>query len=303
MKLPIHLNALRAFEASARHQSFSTAAEELHVTPAAVGQLVRSLEEWLDTPLFHRTNTGKARLIPTEAAEHALPDIRNGFDKLMLGLERLQQGSVNQTLTVAMSPSFAEKWLLLRLESFQTLDTNTTVRLDTNLSLVDFAAQHIDIGIRYGQGQWPGLVAEKLMGEEVYPVCSAQFLEQRTLHQPEDLLCVPLIHDGSLGTHAGFPTWSDWLNKARVNGGNKAQHLQINNSAAVLQSAVDGHGVALARSVMVKRELDDGRLIRLFPNIALESALAYYLVYRPECSTWPKIQSFKAWLFSEVKRG
>ncbi len=273
------------------------------MTPAAVGQLVRSLEEWLDTPLFHRTNTGKARLIPTEAAEHALPDIRNGFDKLMLGLERLQQGSVNQTLTVAMSPSFAEKWLLLRLESFQTLDTNTTVRLDTNLSLVDFAAQHIDIGIRYGQGQWPGLVAEKLMGEEVYPVCSAQFLEQRTLHQPEDLLCVPLIHDGSLGTHAGFPTWSDWLNKARVNGGNKAQHLQINNSAAVLQSAVDGHGVALARSVMVKRELDDGRLIRLFPNIALESALAYYLVYRPECSTWPKIQSFKAWLFSEVKRG
>lgn len=152
MKSPVHLNALRAFEASARHQSFSAAADELHVTPAAVGQLVRTLEDWLGTPLFHRGSSGKARLVPTEAAERALPDIRAGFDRLAVGMERLQEGSTSGVLTVAVSPAFAAKWLLPRIESFQLAWPDTDVRLDTNLKPVDFLAQRIDIGVRYGTG-------------------------------------------------------------------------------------------------------------------------------------------------------
>lgn len=303
MKQPVHLNALRAFEASARHQSFSAAAEELHVTPAAVGQLVRSLEDWLDAPLFHRMNSGKTRLIPTETAERALPDIRAGFDKLIIGLERLQESSLSGLLTVTVSPAFAAKWLLPRLDRFEDICSETDVRLDTNLKPVDFAAQRVDIGVRYGLGNWPGLKAEKLMDEEVYPVCSPRLLrEQRRFHHPSELLRETLIHDLSMDAHTGFPTWSEWLQKAGVTDHETAHNIQINNSAAVLQSAIDGRGIALARSVMVRDDLASGHLIRLFPEIHFNSPLAYYVVYRPECAELPRMQAFRGWLFSEVNR-
>ncbi|MEC7546861.1 transcriptional regulator GcvA [Thalassolituus sp.] len=303
MRLPIHLNALRAFEASARHKSFSAAAEELHVTPAAVGQLVRSLEEWLGAPLFHRTNSGKIRLTPTETAERALPDIRAGFDRLIVGLERLQESSVSGVLTVTVSPAFAAKWLLPRLIRFQEVCSETDVRLDTNLKPVDLAVQRVDIGVRYGLGSWSGLRAEKLMDEEVYPVCSPRLLqEQRRFHHPGELLRETLIHDLSMDAHTGFPTWSEWLKKAGVTDHETTHNIQINNSAAVLQSAVDGRGIALARSVMARDDLASGNLIRLFPEIQFNSPLAYYVVYRPECAELPRMQAFRDWLFSEVNR-
>lgn len=136
MKTPVHLNALRAFEASARHQSFSAAAAELNVTPAAVGQLVRTLEEWLGAPLFHRTAGGRARLTLTDSAERALPEIRAGFDRLSSGLERLKEGSMNGVLIVTVSPAFAAKWLLPRIDRFQSACPDTDVRLDTNLKAI-----------------------------------------------------------------------------------------------------------------------------------------------------------------------
>ncbi|WP_305372383.1 transcriptional regulator GcvA [Photobacterium leiognathi] len=303
MKLPIHLNALKAFEASARHQSFSAAAEELNVTPAAVGQLVRTLEEWLDTPLFHRTNTGKIRLMPTETAERALPDIRAGFDKLSQGLELLQQSPTCGILTVTVSPAFAAKWLLPRLDRFQTLCPDTDVRLDTNLKPIDFAIQRVDIGVRYGTGNWQGLVADKLMDEEVFPVCSPRLLEQpERLSLPEQLLQETLIHDLSMDEHTGFPTWSAWLEKAGVEKHQPAHNIQINNSAAVLQTAIEGSGIALARSVMVKDDLAAGRLVRLFPEIQFESPLAYFVVYKPESTELAKNQMFRDWLFTEAIR-
>ena len=169
MRSIAHLNALRAFEASARHQSFSLAAQELNVTPAAVGQLVRTLEDWLGSPLFVRSTSGRARLVTTEVAEQALPDIRAGLERLAVGLERLRSGSAGGVLTVTVSPAFAAKWLLPRIERFQAAWPETDLRLDTSLKPVDFVAQRIDVGVRYGRGQWPGLAAEKLMDEEVYP--------------------------------------------------------------------------------------------------------------------------------------
>lgn len=173
MKLPVHLNALRAFEASARHESFSAAAAELNVTPAAVGQLVRSLENWLGTPLFLRGNGGRARLVLTETAERALPDIRAGFDRLALGMARLREGSTSGVLTVTVSPAFAAKWLLPRIDGFQAAWPDMDVRLDTSLKPVDFVAQRVDVGVRYGVGTWAGLAADKLMDEEVYPSARA----------------------------------------------------------------------------------------------------------------------------------
>jgi LysR family transcriptional regulator, glycine cleavage system transcriptional activator len=303
MKTPIHLNALRAFEASARHQSFSAAAAELNVTPAAVGQLVRSLEDWLGVALFHRANSGRVRLVATEAAERALPDIRAGFDRLTLGFERLKEGTTAGALTVTVSPAFAAKWLLPRIESFHAQWPDMDVRLDTNLRVVDFVAQRIDIGVRYGAGAWQGLAAEKLMDEEVYPVCSPSFLRDVSrLQTPEDLGRETLIHDQSMDDRSDFPTWTAWVQKAEIGCVATARALRINNSAAVLQAAIDGQGVALARSVMAHDDVAAGRLVRLFPHITFHSALAYYVVYRPESASLPKVTAFRDWLLDAGKK-
>lgn len=303
MKLPVHLNALRAFEASARHRSFSAAAQELHVTPAAVGQLVRSLEDWLGAPLLHRSASGRARLTATDSAERALTDIRAGFDRLALGLERLKEGSASGVLTVTLSPSFAAKWLLPRLERFQAAWPDTDVRLDTSLKPVDFLAQRIDVGVRYGAGAWPGLVAQKLMDEEVYPVCSPALARPRArLRKPADLLGHTLIHDLSMDGPSGFPTWDGWLRHAGVAGKAPRRGLKINNSAAVLQAAADGQGIALARSVMARDDVAAGRLVRLLPEITQASPLAYHVVYRAECASLPRLVAFRDWLLQEAAR-
>lgn len=300
MRSIAHLNALRAFEASARHQSFSLAAQELNVTPAAVGQLVRTLEDWLGSPLFVRSTSGRARLVTTEVAEQALPDIRAGLERLAVGLERLRSGSAGGVLTVTVSPAFAAKWLLTRIERFQAAWPETDLRLDTSLKPVDFVAQRIDVGVRYGRGQWPGLAAEKLMDEEVYPVCAPALLATATLQAPGDLRGQVLIHDQSVDTSTGFASWQAWLRHAGVQGVPTDRGLRINNSAAVLQAAIDGQGVALARSVIAHDDLAAGRLVRLFPQVRLESALAYYVVYRPECIAQPKVAAFRDWLLREA---
>lgn len=301
MKTPVHLNALRAFEASARHQSFSAAAQELHVTPAAVGQLVRTLEEWLGVPLFHRSSRGRARLAVTEAAQRALPDLRAGFDRLGLGLERLKEASAGGTLTVTVSPAFAAKWLLPRIDGFQSAWPDTDLRLDTSLKPVDFVAQRVDVGVRYGTGHWPGLTADKLMDEEVYPVCSPELLRQpKRLRKPADLAKETLIHDLSMDGHTGFPSWDAWLHKAGVTNVATTRGMKINNSAAVLQAAIEGHGVALARSVMARDDLAAGRLLRLFPEVEFASPLAYYVVYRAERSALPGLVTFRDWLLGQA---
>lgn len=281
MKIPVHLNALRAFEASARHQSFSAAAVELNVTPAAVGQLVRTLEDWLGTPLFHRQAGGKVRLVTTEVADLALPDIRAGFDRLSAGLERLKEAGMSGVLTVTVSLAFAAKWLLPRIERFQSACPETDVRLDTSLKPVDFVAQRIDIGVRYGAGNWPGLTADKLMEEEIYPVCSPEILRRnKRLKHPSALAQQTLIHDLSMDGHKDFPTWATWLRQAGVSDVKATRGMKINNSAAVLQAAVEGQGIALARSVMAHDDVMSGRLVRLFGDIRFQSPLAYYVIYR-----------------------
>jgi len=301
MKTPVYLNALRAFEASARHQSFSAASAELHVTPAAVGQLVRTLENWLGVPLFIRGSCGSTRLTATDTALRALPDIRAGLDSLLLGLDRLKQGSVGGVLTVTVSPAFAAKWLLPRFERFQAICSDIDVRLETHLKPVDFVSQKVDIGVRYGHGAWPGLTAEKLMGEEIFPVCSPAFLRQnRPLRQPDGLAHSTLIHDLSMDGHTGFPSWTQWLHAIGLTAVDTSRGLHINNSATVLQAAIEGRGVALARSVMAHDDLAAGRLLRLYPDIQIESVLAYYIVYRPECASLPRLLVFRDWLMSEA---
>lgn len=299
-KPPAYLNALRAFEASARHGSFSGAASELGVTPAAVGQMVRGLEDWLGLPLFHRSQIGTTRISLTDAAQSALPDIRAGLDRLSLGLERLRASTTTGILTVTASPAFAAKWLLPRLEGFQDACPDIDIRLETSLGLTDYAARGIDIGIRYGEGNWPGLTAELLMGEEVFPVCSPAFLAAHTLNAPADLVNAPVVHDHSVAAGLGFVTWEAWFSAAGVPDPGGLRGLAIDNSAAVLQAAIEGRGAALARSILTRDDLSSGGLTRLFPDLHVPSRLSYFIVWRPEYSGLPKLVAFRDWLRKEA---
>lgn len=305
MTTPAYLNALRAFEAAARHQSFSAAAAELNVTPAAVGQQVRSLESWLGIPLFSRASSGSARLLLTDAARTALPDIREGFERLSLGLSRLKDAGVQAELTVTVSPAFASKWLLPRIERFQQAFPDLHVLLDTNSRSVDFQAERIDVGVRYGAGNWSGLSAVHLMDEVIFPVCAPDYpLLDGGCLQPEAVPRCTLIHDLSMANYADYPTWRMWLDAAGHDNVKTERGLRINNSAAVLQAAIDGQGLALARSVMVKDDLEAGRLIRPFADKGLDCPLtqAYYVIYRPERGELPKVQAFRDWLLSETDK-
>ncbi|WP_018240727.1 transcriptional regulator GcvA [Ensifer sp. BR816] len=299
-KAPVYLNALRAFEASARHGSFAGAADELNVTAAAVGQMVRGLEDWLGIPLFQRSATGKTRLTLTDSAERALPDIRAGLDRLGIGLERLRESTTSSVLNVTVSPAFAAKWLLPRIDRFQARCPGTDIRLETSLKLVDYKAHGIDIGVRYGDGNWPELAAEKLMDEDVFPVCSPSFGDIGNLTEPADLTRTTLIHDLSVDPAIGFVTWDMWLRAADVPESQPQRGMRIDNSAAVLQAAIEGRGVALARSILARDDLAAGRLQRLFPGVKVASKLAYYVVYRSEYASLPKLQAFRSWLIEEA---
>ena len=290
-----HLNAVRAFEVSAKHLSFSLAAKELNVTPAAIGQQVRLLEEWLGVSLFIRASSGVSRLTLTAQAKLALPEITRGLEHISQGLALLQKPIINNAITVSVSPAFAAKWLLTHIDDFQLKYPDYDLRLNTNSRSVDYFAEDIDIGVRYGKGNWPGLSQTLLMDEDIFPVCSPDLVEQG-LTLPSDLANYPLLHDHSMPVSSGFPTWSSWLNEQGIDNVETNKGLKINNSASVIQAAVAGQGVALGRSVLVKADLACGRLVKPFLALNSSTELAYYIVWRPEHDGLEKVQAFKAWL-------
>jgi LysR family glycine cleavage system transcriptional activator len=301
MRAPNNLNALRAFEAVARHSSYAAAAEELNVTPAAVGHLIRGLEDTLDVELFRRITSGPTRLVLTDAARAVLPGLQAGFDLLSEAVEQLKASKSRLTFTVTVPAAFADKWLLRRVERFQQKHPYYDLRIDTSNRLADFAADRIDAGIRYGAGAWPDLVATFLMRDEFFPVCSPALLKGRhPLTTPADLKHHLLIHDLSMQTFGVFPTWRSWLQKA---GCRKevdcSRGIQINDSAAALQTAISGNGVALGRTTLVEHDLDEGRLVRPFGQ-AQSCELAYYLVHRKSNENAPAVVAFKEWLIAEA---
>jgi LysR family glycine cleavage system transcriptional activator len=301
MRAPNHLNALRAFEAAARHLSYVAAADELNVTPAAVGSLVRGLEATVGVELFHRSQAGPARLELTEIARTVLPELQAGFDHLTVAFERLKASRGQITISLTVPPAFADKWLLPRVERFTTNHPLYDLRIDTSGRLVDFAAERMDVGIRYGGGRWPDLKSTFLLRDAFFPVCSPALLEgTRPLRGPDDLKRHTLIHDRSMAFEAAFPTWRTWLQAAGFPDINCERGLQINDSAAAYQAAINGSGVALGRTTLVALDLAAGRLVRPFGE-ALICELAYYLVHRPKADSDPGLAAFKDWVCMEAQ--
>jgi LysR family glycine cleavage system transcriptional activator len=288
VRLP-SLNGLRAFEAVARHMSFTKAAEELNVTQTAVSHQIRRLEAELGVPLFLRLNDGLAL---SEDGQAYLPGIRAAFHELRYSTEQLLESRDKSVLTISTLVSFASKWLLPRLPSFQQAFPAIDVRISASTERVDFRKDAIDAAIRYGRGDWKGLRADFLMSDEVFPVCSPALT--KTLRAPADLANHTLLQVS--GVTAG--DWGAWLRAA-------GQPLQLAEGPRMtfdlammaVQAAVDGQGVCIGRSTYVEDDLRAGRLVAPF-GLRLKDELGFYLVTPHETAESKKIVAFRAWLLA-----
>ncbi|MBV8089675.1 MAG: transcriptional regulator GcvA [Alphaproteobacteria bacterium] len=293
------LAALRAFEATARHMSFSKAADELYVTPAAISHQIHALEQDLGVKLFHRMNRS---IELTASARVLLPGLTEAFAGIQASVRRLQAHNETGTLTVTASPSFAAKWLVLRLHRFQEHHTEIDVRISATDEVVDLANGGFDIAIRYGTGKYPGLDVELLFRNEVFPACSPQLLATGPpLRAPCDLPAHLLIHDQAIERDPLAPTWSMWLKAAGVKQVPAANGLSFNNMHLALDAAIAGRGVVLAYSTIAAADLDAGRLVRLF-SLALPDPFAYYIVTPPGALERPKVRAFRNWLRAEANQ-
>ncbi|MGL4232270.1 MAG: LysR substrate-binding domain-containing protein [Casimicrobium sp.] len=291
------LRAIHAFETSAIKLSFVDAARELNVTPAAVGQQVRALEQWLGVALFERARHGESRLTLTENAKLALPDLTEGFDRLEAGLRRLRSATTRPSVTVSVSQAFMARWLMPRLHEFTDAHQDIDVRLDVTDRVVDVASGEADTAIRCGAGAWRGVEGIKLMAESFVVVCSPALLKQRgTPRSAAELATWPLVHDTTLETSSVFPTWRDWFTKFRIRGAGAGEGLRINSTSAVIEAALRGQGVALSRRALVDGEIASRRLIRLFADVEWPIAWHYYLVRPKDRALSPHATLFIDWM-------
>ncbi len=291
------LNSLRAFEAVARHLSISKAAEELSVTPAAVSHQIKTLEDHLGVALFRRD---KRSLMLSDAGQACLPGIREGFERLGSAIAEIDSLGLAGILTVSVAPSFAAKWLLPRLDGFQTKHPDIDVRVSASMQLVDFTRDDVDLAIRYGSGRYPELVVERLMTEAVFPVCSPKLMKGKDgLKDLEGLRAQTLLHDDSPDGDVSCPTWAMWLKAAGVNEVDASRGPRFNQSSLVLEAAILGRGVALAKAALAAADLAEGRLVRPF-EIAAPVDFAYYVVCPKAKLNLPKVALFRDWLRAQA---
>ncbi|THD68238.1 MAG: transcriptional regulator GcvA [Bradyrhizobium sp.] len=289
------LNGLRAFEAAARHLSFTNAASELNVTQTAISHQIRRLEEELGISLFIRQN--RALALTPEAKEY-LPGIRAAFNDLRLATDRLLRKDNERVLTVSTLASLAAKWLLPRLSAFQEAHPGIDVRITTSTALVDFKSGDVDAAIRYGRGQWPGLRADWLMADQLFPVCSPALLEgPRPLQCAEDLAHQTLLH-----TSGGYDDdWRLWLTAAGLPASiSKSPGLTFDLILMTVQAALDGIGVAMGRTSYVEADIAKGRLVVPF-KITLPADAGFYLVSPAARADSPKLSAFRQWLIASVQ--
>ncbi len=300
-KLP-PLKALRAFESAARHLSFTAAAEELNVTPAAVGHQVRALEDYFGQKLLHRS-TRKVEL--TDIARWVLPTVSQGFDLLAEAGERMETSQSDSTLNLTVEPAFASRWLVQHLEAFQHQFPGWDVRLSASYDLVDLSERRFDMAIRFGDGQYPGLVVHRLGLEEVFPVCSPTLLAAHgEIREPNDLRDVTLLHeDWVMANEQVWPSWKMWLKATGADQVNPEPGPHYSNAALAIEAAITGQGMALSSTALVADDLASGRLLCPFGDrFTTQLTTAYYLVYREQAGEDPKVAAFRDWLLTEYAR-
>ena len=308
---PLPFNALNAFVVAARHGSFSKAAEELHVTPAAISQQIRQLEELLGEPLFHRLHRGLAL---TDAGQRGLEKMREGFRLIGEGVDLIERSGDKSELNIWMAPSFASKWLMPRMHRFIAKNDSIDLRISGSVALIDtdstapalsadtLKAHNIDVAIRFGGGNYPGCDVEHLMDVDAMPLCSPVLLEQQDelpLREPGDLVNHTLLHDET--PYEGRPKWSGWFVNAGLPGVVCKHNLYFNSVSLALAAAVEGQGVVLTLEQLAQEDISKGRLVPLF-GLSMDVDHAYHIVSLPGAGDDSRVNAFKRWLFDEVAR-
>ena len=293
------LQSLKAFDAAARHLSFTRAAQDLNVTPAAISHQIKELEEQIGLPLFQRTSR---RMTLTRQGMVLKPAVEEALAGLTAALQKLRQAENPKQIRVASSPSIAAKWLVPRLDKFLDAVPGADVRIEATASLLDFERDDIDAAIRFGEGDHPGLRVDKMFSDVVFPVCSPALLEGRKpLSEPRDLLDFTLIHLDYEAQGAVWPNWRMWMIAAGVRDFNDSRGLHFSQTSLAVQAAIDGHGVALGDSTLVADDISSGRLIKPF-ELFLKSPpqFAYYLVTRHDADERPIVRAFRSWILDEA---
>jgi len=285
------LNGLRAFEAAARHLNFTRAAEELNVTQAAVSHQIKGLEERLGRPLFRRLNR---RLLLTDAGQSLLAPMSQALAIIADAVGQIEEGSSSGVLTVSTLDSIAANWLVPRLGRFQALHPDIDLRIAISDDLVDLSDGGVDVALRYGTGDYPGLHVVKMMDEDLFPVCRPRLLEGGPpLNEPADLRHYTLFHDDLM------EDWSAWFEAAGVGDVDFKHGPSFSHSNLVLRAALAGDGIALGRSQLVADDLASGRLIKPF-DISVKSSWTYYVVSTPAAANRPKVRAFREWALQEA---
>ena len=289
------LNALRAFEAAGRQLSFTRAADELAVTPTAISHQIRLLEDTLGVTLFRRL---PRRLLLTDAGQELLIGAKDAFARLGAAVERVAGGGLRGALTISSTVTFSWRWLVPRLQRFQSTYPEIDLRLDASQRAVDFRCEGVDAAIRYGRGNWPELYTVKLFDERLTVLLSRDLLASGpALKQPRDILRYPLLRDSAVNDE----DWRAWLALAGVNQRDARSGGAFDSSQMAVQAALGGAGAALVMPAFFVDELESGRLVQPF-DLTIDSGKAHWFVCPEGAETQGKIAAFRDWIQAELQR-
>lgn len=298
-KLP-SLNALRAFESSARLGSFARAATELHVTPTAISHQIKVLEQYLRCTLFQRLPNG---LKLTTRGQTLLPHVQAGFDQFDAAVRLiLDEQSTPEVLVISALPSFTQEWLLPRLVEFRQLWPQIDVLLQTEYRMVDLAAESVDVAIRFGRGDFGrDLQIDLLAHESVTPVCSPKLVAERTLTDKRDIGSFTLLNSSVRMVHEPWMSWEPWLKEVGLGARNHTSEPNFSDPLLILRSAAAGAGFALGRSMLIQDHLATNRLVRPFTDWVKPILSSYYIVSTKEKAKLHKVTVFRDWLLGVAR--
>jgi LysR family glycine cleavage system transcriptional activator len=297
---PPSFNALRSFEAAARHASFAKAAEELRVTPSALSHQIKALEDQLGIQLFERRSRAIAL---TREGQQLYPGLQTGFNSIHKAVDELLHRKESRILVVSTPPGLTSRWLAPRLYRFSEQHLEFDLRITSSASYVDFQRDGIDVAIRNMPGtaaRAPGIHYEKLVNMELGPVCSPKILKRLGDRRSARAWAnVPLVHDESLSGPANLPTWADWLRAAGIRGVDLSRGLRMNTADHALDAAVEGAGVLLSQTILAHDDLRTGRLVMPM-NLVLPTHRAYYFACLKKDLSRSAISAFRSWLLAEL---
>jgi LysR family transcriptional regulator, glycine cleavage system transcriptional activator len=296
------LRTLRAFDAAARHLSFTRAADEVGVTPAAISNQIKEMEDQLGVELFIRTSrsmrlTREGEILRVAASE--------SLETLAKALHRIKRLENRNQIRVSSTPSVAAKWLVPRLDGFLEAFPSADVRIDVSNTLVDFDRDDVDVAIRFGAGKYPGLRTDLLFQDSLSPVCSPSLItRERPLETPKDLLRHTLIHLDWQASGSPWPNWRMWMQAAGIKEFDDKRGLHFGQTSLTIQAAIDGQGVALGDSNLVADDLASGRLVKPFElSLKAPDSFSYYVITRLNTEDAPLVNAFRDWCLTEAWTG